>query len=43
MTFVWRNAIIDLVANPMGALYDGGNEEIEAKPYYSIAMGLRAK
>jgi TolA-binding protein len=41
MMFVWRNSIIDLVANPIGALYDGGNEPPEPKPLYSIALAKR--
>jgi len=43
MALLWREAIIDLVANPLGSLYDGGTTEIEPKPYYSIALGLRKK
>jgi len=41
MVFTWRNSIIDLIANPIGALYDGGREEIEPKPYYSAAISKR--
>lgn len=41
MTLVWRNSIIDLVANPIAALYDGGNEPPEPKPLYSIAIAKR--
>ena len=41
MTVTWRNSIIDLIANPIGSLYDGGTEEVEPKPYYSIALTKR--
>ena len=43
MTIIWRDAIIDLIANPIGSLYDGGKSEIEPKPYYSIAQAQRKK
>lgn len=39
----WRHSIIELIASPFMSLYDGGNEEIEAKPYYSIATTQRKK
>jgi tetratricopeptide (TPR) repeat protein len=32
---------MDLVANPFASLYDGGREEVEPKPYYSIAISKR--
>jgi len=41
MTVTWRHGIIDLIANPIGSLYDGGTEEVEPKPYYSIAISKR--
>jgi tetratricopeptide (TPR) repeat protein len=41
MTLTWRHGIIDLIANPIGGLYDGGREEIEPKPYYSAAISKR--
>jgi tetratricopeptide (TPR) repeat protein len=43
MVLVWRNSIIDLIASPIASLYDGGKEEIEPKPYYSIAISKRKK
>ncbi|MEI9865192.1 MAG: tetratricopeptide repeat protein [Limisphaerales bacterium] len=43
MAITWRHAIIDLIANPIGSLYDGGREEIEPKPYYSIALAKRKR
>ncbi len=41
MTITWRHSIIDLIANPIGGLYDGGKEEIEPKPLYSTAISKR--
>src|SRR5271170_4421127 len=41
MTITWRNSLIDLVANPIASLYDGGREQVEPKPYYSIAITKR--
>jgi tetratricopeptide (TPR) repeat protein len=41
MTITWRHALIDIVANPIASLYDGGKEEVEPKPYYSIANSKR--
>ena len=41
MVFTWRNSLIDLIVNPIGSLYDGGREEIEPKPYYSVALTRR--
>jgi len=41
MAITWRHSIIDLIANPIASLYDGGREEIEPKPLYSIALSKR--
>ena len=41
MAITWRHSLIDLIANPIGSLYDGGREEIEPKPFYSIALTKR--
>jgi tetratricopeptide (TPR) repeat protein len=43
LAMIWQGTITDIVAKPFTSLYDGGNEEIEAKPYYSIAMGMKKK
>ena len=38
----WRKNIANLVANPLGNLYDGGKAEYcEARPVYSNAISLR--
>ena len=41
MAITWRHSLIDLIANPIGSLYDGGREEVEPKPFYSIALTKR--
>ena len=41
MYLIWRHSIIDLVANPLASLYDGGNEPPEPKPAYSSALAKR--
>jgi len=41
MVIIWRDSIIGIVADPIASLYDGGKEEIEPKPYYSIAISKR--
>jgi tetratricopeptide (TPR) repeat protein len=43
MIILWRSSLIDLLANPIASLYDGGKTEIEPKPYYSIALTKRNK
>ncbi|HEY5298113.1 MAG TPA: tetratricopeptide repeat protein [Verrucomicrobiae bacterium] len=37
----WGSHIGGIVAKPLADLFDGGNEEIEPKPYYSIALARR--
>ena len=39
----WRKNLANLVANPIGNLYDGGTAEYEARPVYSNAIGLRKR
>jgi tetratricopeptide (TPR) repeat protein len=41
MLLIWRNSIMDIIADPIASLYDGGKQEMEPKPYYSIAMSKR--
>jgi tetratricopeptide (TPR) repeat protein len=41
LAITWRHSIADLIANPIGSLYDGGREEIVPKPYYSVALTKR--
>ena len=40
---IWSPQIGEWLAKPLTGLYDGGDREIEPKPYYSIARSLRMK
>ena len=40
MAIMWGPHICAMAGKPFTALYDGGNEEPERKPYYSIAHSL---
>ena len=41
MAIIWRDSVIDIVANRFASLYDGGTQPPEPKPYYSIALTKR--
>ena len=41
MAITWRHSLIEIILKPFASLYDGGNEEPELKPYYSIAISKR--
>ena len=41
LAILWGPHICALAAKPFATLYDGGNEEPERKPYYSIAIARR--
>ena len=41
MYAIWRHSIIDLVANPITSIFDGGSEPPEPKPAYSMAQAKR--
>jgi tetratricopeptide (TPR) repeat protein len=41
MAILWRDSFIDIFANALGSLYDGGTVPPEPKPYYSIALSKR--
>jgi tetratricopeptide (TPR) repeat protein len=41
MAATWRHSLIELIANPIASLYDGGREPPEPKPYYSVALSKR--
>ncbi len=43
LAILWGPHICALVAGPLASLYDGGSQEPELKPYYSIARSLRMK
>ena len=40
---IWRHELAGLVAKPFGALYDGGNAELDPQAYYSIAQAKRKR
>ncbi len=41
LSFMWTPHIGELLAKPLTSLYDGGDEPIEPKPYYSVALSKR--
>lgn len=43
LAVIWRHDIGALIAKPFASLYDGGDTEIEPRPYYSIVEGQRKK
>ncbi len=43
LAIIWRHEIANLVANPFGALYDGGSAEVDPQAYYSIAEAKRKR
>jgi tetratricopeptide (TPR) repeat protein len=43
LAIIWRHSIASMIAKPFGSLYDGGDAQIEARPYYSIAEAKRKK
>ncbi|HMP83421.1 MAG TPA: tetratricopeptide repeat protein [Verrucomicrobiota bacterium] len=43
ITILWGASIGALIAKPFTMIYDGGNEEIEPRPFYSIAEAQRKR
>jgi len=43
LAIVWRRSIAMIIAKPFGSLYDGGDQEIEARPFYSAALAHRKR
>ena len=43
LSYMWTPHLSELVAGPLANLFDGGNAEIEPKPYYSIAKGKQKR
>ena len=41
MVFTWRNSIVEAIARAFSSFYDGGDQEVEPKPFYSIAQAKR--
>jgi len=38
LAIIWRHSIASLVAKPFSSLYDGGDQEVDPQPAYSIAQ-----
>ena len=43
LAILWRGSIANIVAKPFGALYDGGDEELDPQALYSVAESKRRK
>jgi tetratricopeptide (TPR) repeat protein len=43
MAILWTPAIVDAVGRKFSGFYDGGDEEVELRPYYSVFLALRGK
>lgn len=43
LAIIWRRSIAGLLAKPFGALYDGGDAEVDPQAYYSIAESKRKR
>jgi tetratricopeptide (TPR) repeat protein len=41
--FIWAPSIGAILSGPLTGAFDGGGEEVDAKPFYFIAEGLRRK
>lgn len=43
LAILWRRSIAMIIAKPFGSLYDGGDQQIEPKPFYSAAQTHRKR
>src|SRR5579862_6458170 len=43
MVLVWRQKFCDYVGDMFASLYDGGNQQVDPTPFYSIAQAKRKK
>ncbi len=43
LAYVWVPVLVGAIGAKIGALFDGGDAEIEPRPYYSIFLAKRAK
>lgn len=43
LAILWRGSIANIVAKPFGALYDGGDAELDPQALYSVAESKRRK
>jgi tetratricopeptide (TPR) repeat protein len=41
LNILWRHTFLDFLIKPLTSQFDGGNKQIEPKPYYSIAISKR--
>lgn len=41
INILWRNSLIELITAPLTSIFDGGSEEVEPKPQYSMAQAKR--
>ena len=43
LAVTWRSSLIDFITKPLTSIFDGGNEEPDKKPFYSIATAQRKR
>lgn len=43
MAAIWRRNIAEWIAKPFGSIYDGGGQEVDRQPLYSIAEARRKR
>ena len=41
LSIIWRHSIAAIIAKPFGSIFDGGSQEVERRPLYSIAIAKR--
>ncbi|HUD45218.1 MAG TPA: tetratricopeptide repeat protein [Candidatus Baltobacteraceae bacterium] len=43
LSFIWLPSVVELLLRPLTSAFTGGNDEVEAKPFYFIAAAKRIK
>ncbi len=43
LAILWRRSIAEMITNPFVGIFDGGKQEVEARPFYSRAEKLRQR
>ncbi|MEO5804001.1 MAG: tetratricopeptide repeat protein [Verrucomicrobiota bacterium] len=43
LAIIWRHSLTGMIAMPFGSLYDGGDQEFEARAFYSAAEKFRQR
>src|SRR5262245_44856391 len=43
MTFIWRQKFCDFVGDQFASFYTGGGQEVDPRPFYSIAEAKRKR